>query len=141
MRQKIRSKKLGCSIIAACCYFINLSILHAADIANWPSFSFAAVEILSYSGQKAVLLDKRNNPYRMNLSTKEVSKLAGRFKILRTDGNGYAWVLSRYGNIYFWSDPIWKKIKTGIKADNFSVTEENIICLVKGKIFVFSILL
>ena len=119
-------------------YFLLPSLeTRALDIADWPSFGFKAVEVLAYSGQEMIALDKNNRGYRVNFNTRESSTLAGRFKVLRLEGDSRVWALSRLGNLYSFSDPMWRKFKLKYKIENFSVTSLRIYSIYKGRLNIF----
>jgi len=123
--------------ISAILFFLSSEKIQAYDIAVWPSFSQPAAEIVSYSGPNAIFLDDKQNPYKLNVRTRAISRLAGRFKKLQTDGKGGLWALSRNGSVYSFTDPIWKKFKTGKKIDTFSVTEKMVLCVSNGTVTIF----
>jgi hypothetical protein len=119
--------------------FANNSLAEYINIYQWDYLKLSVEDLIPYKDSKVIVLKKNNRPAIIDISSLLEKSIAGVFSKIKLGPNNNIWGLNKNKNLYYFSDPIWKRFKQNIKIEDFSISHNAVHSIKRGRIISYDL--
>lgn len=119
--------------------FPNATLAEYINVYQWDYLKLSVEDLIPYKDSKVIVLKKNNRPAIIDISSLSEKPIAGVFSKIKVGPNNNIWGLNKNKNLYYFSDPIWKRFKENIKIEDFSISHNAIHSIKKGRIISYDL--